>query len=113
MLATFGKNVREFFKLQSTDDYVEALKDLMRRITITKVQRGNGKSPVVGTWCHPKRAVFFARWRDSKFTVNRVTLGLATKKTYVGWTYLGLSHGKPVVIISESDLYKLIESQTG
>lgn len=65
----FGKGVREFFKLHSTDDYVEALKDLMSGIPLTKVQRGNGKSPSVGTWGHPKLAVFFARWLDPKFAV--------------------------------------------
>ena len=65
----FGKDVREFFKLRTTDECVEALSDLMRGIPIIKVQRGSGLLPHVGTWGHPKLAVFFARWLDPKFAV--------------------------------------------
>jgi hypothetical protein len=65
----FGKDVREFFKLQSTDEYLEALADLVGGNPLINVQKGNGISPQVGTWGHPKLAVFYARWLDVKFAV--------------------------------------------
>ncbi len=65
----FGKDVREFFKLKSTSEYTEELAGLMRGNPLIKVQRGSGKLPQVGTWGHPKLAVFFARWLNVRFAV--------------------------------------------
>ena len=68
----FGKDIREFFKNKSTTEYMDALnsyegnspyKDLI------EVKRGSGLLPSVGTWGHPKLAVFFARWLSPKFAV--------------------------------------------
>lgn len=37
---------------------------------LVHVQKGNGLLSVVGTWGHPKLAVFFARWLDVRFAVH-------------------------------------------
>ena len=61
----FGKDVREFFKNDSTLAYVEALENAGVSHQLVETSRGrNG-----GTWGHPKMAVFFARWLDVKFAV--------------------------------------------
>ncbi|MDT0500315.1 MULTISPECIES: KilA-N domain-containing protein [unclassified Halomonas] len=79
-----GKNVNEFLRLPSTSEYLDALYGIIPDKDLVDVKRGSGLLPHVGTWGHSKLAVFFARWLDPKFTVNRITLGLATQKTYVG-----------------------------
>lgn len=65
----FGKDVKEYLKLKSTTDYMEALSALIGGNPPISVKRGNGNLPGVGTWGHPKLAVFFARWLDVKFAV--------------------------------------------
>lgn len=35
---------------------------------LVQTKRG-GKKGTAGTWCHPKLAVFFARWLDVRFAV--------------------------------------------
>ncbi|WP_165664193.1 KilA-N domain-containing protein [Metapseudomonas otitidis] len=59
----FGKDVFEFMRLPSTLEYMEALTGIIPVSTLTEAKRG------VGTWGHPKLAVFFARWLDVKFAV--------------------------------------------
>ncbi|WXL24642.1 KilA-N domain-containing protein [Ectopseudomonas mendocina] len=59
----FGKDVFEFLRLPSTVEYVEALTGIIPVSNLTEAKRG------VGTWAHPKLAVFFARWLDVKFAV--------------------------------------------
>src|SRR5690606_20595661 len=53
-----------------TMEYIKELEDLIgQKQPIKIVQKGNGTLPGVGTWAHPKLAVFFARWLDVKFSV--------------------------------------------
>lgn len=59
----FGKDVFEFMRLPSTVEYMEALTGTIPVSALTEAKRG------VGTWGHPKLAVFFARWLDVKFAV--------------------------------------------
>lgn len=66
----FGKNVNEFLRLPSATEYMEALYGIFPHKEIVKIQRGNGLLPTVGTWGHPKLAVFFARWLDVKFAAD-------------------------------------------
>lgn len=65
----FGKEVKEFLKLQSTKDYLEELEILVGGNPPISIKRGSGLHPHVGTWAHPKLAVFFARWLDVRFAV--------------------------------------------
>ena len=67
----FGKDLSNFMRLPSTLEYTEALA-LSVKITdkeLVEIKRGNGQLPQVGTWAHPKLAVFFARWLDTKFAI--------------------------------------------
>ncbi|OIN07927.1 KilA-N domain-containing protein [Oceanisphaera psychrotolerans] len=62
--ATFGKEAKEFLRLPSTIQYMEAMENVGFS-HLYEIKRGrNG-----GTWGHPKLAVFFARWLDPKFAV--------------------------------------------
>lgn len=62
----FGKQLKKFWLPMETAEYIAALEDLMgRKEPLYYSIRGrNG-----GTWCHPKLAVFFARWLDVRFAV--------------------------------------------
>lgn len=65
----FGKRIDNFFANASAQEYISALESLVPGIPLIKTRRGNGLLPHVGTWGHPKLAVFFARWLDVKFAV--------------------------------------------
>jgi hypothetical protein len=74
----FGKDVYEFLRLSSTKEYLTAVVDISfstgnsgifpvinGMAVFTEAKKGrNG-----GTFCHPKLAVFFARWLDVRFAV--------------------------------------------
>lgn len=61
----FGKLVPKFLELPSTKEYIAALQENIQKSDVLETARGrNG-----GTWAHPKLAVFFARWLDTKFAV--------------------------------------------
>ncbi len=61
----FGKEVKHFWGLPSTVEYLEALRETVGKSDLYETRVGrNG-----GTWGHPKLAVFFARWLDVKFAV--------------------------------------------
>lgn len=61
----FGKNLSNFWQSSETSAYVEALQEAHgeKMDSIVTAVRG------VGTWAHPKLAVFFARWLDVRFAV--------------------------------------------
>lgn len=65
----FGKRVDNFLANAETKEYLSALEALVPGNPVIKTQRGNGNLPSVGTWAHPKLAVFFARWLDVRFAV--------------------------------------------
>ena len=67
----FGKDVHEFMRLPSTQDYLEALSSTGKIPDLEKivVVPGNRYVPSRGTWGHPKLAVFFARWLNVRFSV--------------------------------------------
>ncbi|MDL2199388.1 KilA-N domain-containing protein [Halopseudomonas aestusnigri] len=65
----FSKDLSHFMRSPATAEYVEALSALFADKEIIEVRRGSGLLPTVGTWGHPKLAVFFARWLDVKFAV--------------------------------------------
>ena len=65
----FGKDLSNFMRSPETLEYLEALSVNFTDKEIVKVQRGNGLLPNVGTWGHPKLAVFYARWLDVKFAL--------------------------------------------
>jgi hypothetical protein len=68
----FGKESYEFLRLQSTQDYLQALEEDLApenhrceiKLVIT-VSGGRGN----GTWLHPSLAVIFARWLNVKFAI--------------------------------------------
>ena len=68
----YGKRTAKFLELPSTKEYMEALEASVRKSDLkplVETTRGNGNLPQVGTWGHPKLAVFFARWLDVRFAV--------------------------------------------
>lgn len=69
--ANFGKDLSNFMRSPDTEAYIGALEELNRGFhgSIIEVRRGNGVSPSVGTWGHPKIAVRFAQWLDPRFSV--------------------------------------------
>lgn len=61
----FGKRLQHFWDNAETKEYVEVLTSrISGELTEAKSGRYHG-----GTWAHPKLAVFFARWLDTKFAV--------------------------------------------
>jgi hypothetical protein len=84
----FGKDLSNFMRSPETLEYLEALSVNFTDKEIVKVQRGNGLLPNVGTWGHPKLAVFFARWLDARFAVfcDTVIDDILNKKAEVTFT---------------------------
>ena len=66
--AHYGKRPVDWLALDSTQEYIATLCDLLKSekssLLKTKAGRHNG-----GTWFHPKLAVPFARWLDIRFAV--------------------------------------------
>lgn len=60
----FGKQLVNFWNHSATVEYLAALEETLgANVSLTEAKRG------LGTWGHPKLAVFFARWLDVKFAV--------------------------------------------
>jgi phage antirepressor YoqD-like protein len=66
MAKPFGKSVKDWTRLQSTDDYLNALKSTKGQISLLDVTRG-GHNP--GTWMHEDVALEFARWLSPVFAI--------------------------------------------
>lgn len=61
----YGKDPYEWLRLESTTQYLAALKSKYGEIPYFRTKRGkNG-----GTWLHPKLAVLFARWLSVDFAI--------------------------------------------
>ena len=64
----FGKRVSDWLENQETKDYMQALAlylNVPKERDLIQAKRGrNG-----GTWMHPKLAVPFARWLDTRFSI--------------------------------------------
>lgn len=62
----FGKKLSNFWRNPDTWEYLEALKALpqFEGTDLFVAKRGGN---LQGSWCHPKLAVFFARWLDVRF----------------------------------------------
>lgn len=69
----FGKRLDHFLASTETKEYAAELSRVLSPDsgdkTVIEIKRGSGLLPDVGTWAHPKLAVFFARWLDVKFAV--------------------------------------------
>lgn len=61
----FGKRLPNFWRSPETQEYIEALEQGLN-LSVCSAKRG-GAPGQAGTWCHPKLAVFFARWLDVRF----------------------------------------------
>lgn len=63
----YGKDPKEFSRNKSTAAYCEALEAIggISPNALKQARRGSAS----GTYCHPKLAVFFARWLDVRFAV--------------------------------------------
>lgn len=61
----FDRRIDKFWEAQETKDYMAALLNTLKTGDLVETKRGNQG----GTWAHPKLAVFFARWLDTKFAV--------------------------------------------
>ena len=70
----FGKQPRDYIKTEQTQEYLTELaahlttktKILVNKNQLVAVKNGGNER---GTWLHPKLAIHFARWLDSKFAV--------------------------------------------
>lgn len=61
----FGRRLDKFWESDETSEYLAALENTLKTGELVDAKVGrNG-----GTWAHPKLAVFFARWLDTKFAV--------------------------------------------
>jgi len=67
----FGKQLQNFWNSPVTDEYRAALYFQRTGNTLDSNVDYQDHTSVrgVGTWAHPKLAVFFARWLDVKFSV--------------------------------------------
>jgi hypothetical protein len=65
----FDKQTKHFLELPSTREYIAALKGVAGKSDVYRATPGWHLNPDVGTWAHPKLAVFFARWLDVRFSV--------------------------------------------
>ncbi|MBK1679753.1 KilA-N domain-containing protein [Rhodocyclus tenuis] len=69
----FGKKLDNFWRNEGTSEYIEALKEGLHTHSYSRefndgfIQTFQGRNG--GTWCHPKLAIFFARWLDVRFAV--------------------------------------------
>ena len=61
----FGKRLQHFMDNQETKEYMTALLTNRNSGELTETKMGRQG----GIWVHPKLAVFFARWLDTKFAV--------------------------------------------
>ena len=72
--ARFGKRPVDWLRLSETRDYLDAMASALglegkvsqNHFGLTRTSRG-GKAP--GTWLHPKLAVRFAQWLDTRFAI--------------------------------------------
>jgi hypothetical protein len=68
--AKFGKRPVDWLRLDSTKEYINALRETFSEVRNFHITRkGNSKRFAQGTWLHPKLAVAFARWLDVRFAV--------------------------------------------
>lgn len=63
----FGKRLQHFTESPATLEYMQEF-EAITGIRCLVAKRGGAKGQA-GTWCHPKLAVFFARWLDVRFAV--------------------------------------------
>lgn len=63
----FKKKLSHFWRSPDTGAYLEALSELPQFGGIELAPSKKGRYG--GTFCHPKLAVFFARWLDVRFAV--------------------------------------------
>ena len=66
----FGKDLSNFTRSPETLAYLAAFGQTVEYMDCLMIhaKRGGAKG-TAGTWCHPKLAVFFARWLDVRFAV--------------------------------------------
>lgn len=64
MAKPFGKSVKDWTRLQSTNEFLNALMSAKGQISLLEIQRG-GSNP--GTWMYEDVAVEFARWLSPAF----------------------------------------------
>lgn len=71
MAKPFGKNVGDWLRLKSTDEFVSTLSSDMG-IDISQlviVNKGRSSNYTQGTWIHEDVAIEFARWLSPKFAI--------------------------------------------
>lgn len=64
----FGKRPVDWLALDSTQEYIATLAEVSKceKSSLLRTQRGRHQG---GTWLHPRLAVPFARWLDTRFAV--------------------------------------------
>jgi len=64
----FGKKLSHFWRSPATQEYIKAM-EALPQFGGTEIAISRRGGPNQGSWCHPKLAVFFARWLDVRFAV--------------------------------------------
>lgn len=78
MAKAVGKQVNDYLRLSSTNEYLQAL-GLETQIPVSSLIRiVQGKGKVQGTWAHPEVAIDFASWCNVNFRIwaNRTLRGV-------------------------------------
>ena len=98
------KELASFFKMNSTEEYIEAIKkDNMAKSPYLKSRGKNG-----GTWMHPYLFIDFAMWLNPTFKVQVIKFvydKMIKYRNEVGSTYLDF--GKSVMKLVEREFLAL------
>jgi len=66
MAKPFGKNVKDWTRLQGTQDFVSAYKSAKGQISLLEIKKGGN---MAGSWMHEDLALEFARWLNPVFAI--------------------------------------------
>jgi hypothetical protein len=83
MAKAAGKQVGHYLRLDSTNEYLEALSTEIQIGRSSLVKAFKGGSGKQGTWAHPEVAIDFAQWCNVSFRIwaNRTLKGAIEKKS--------------------------------
>lgn len=83
MAKAAGKQVGHYLRLDSTNEYLDALSTEIQIGRSSLVKAFKGGSGKQGTWAHPEIAIDFAQWCNVSFKIwaNRTLRGVIEQKT--------------------------------
>ena len=83
MAKAAGKQVNDYLRLDSTNEYIQALGYEVGNPVSSLIQIVQGKGKKQGTWAHPDIAIDFAKWCNVHFRIwaNRTLRGVIEQKS--------------------------------